>query len=979
MNKSDEQKEVHENTTAPPSSIPAVKKDIEDITGSGGSGIQEGLNTIEMSQKTSTVPQCKDSDDISLGRIQPVHNFFGQQQFSPYDSDGSDGSLVFSPGSLLDDHHMMAPTDSSSRKNNIPSPSEGPKSTSNTIDGNMFTYKNRRHESTTVTSNRDRFPSTDSNGSVRYIRSSQNSPANLKTTVNIAGAHECHNQTPALSQPQQPTQPHILPYHERRKLMQHRQYQEQNQHFQYHSAMAQEQHSRSTKSQHQNQGYLSGHSSPSSHFPAQACPIDPRMATAYYQMYGVPPPGVYAPLHPHSTHNQPGTLPAVGYALQPQQLGGAYYHQQIPTTDNANSQNMPHPQMNPSVHQLQYQNSAPGLHQQQYSSSHVSNHAVSSSFSSPYQQNPNRIPPAPSLHGSSTVPQFAPMPQTLPSNSYSSDQFQQYCRHAQMQEKESLEQNQSQQKLKSMYNRSRKNNHPNTGIDDTTTAGDTTRDIAAVTNKHHTSSPIATNNNNRKINPFKPRSRNNNDFHQHLGNSGNIPPPPPPPPPPPQAYSSALSVGSSYHSLCSSYHSRADSHGSISSSLESAGPIGTNFSKDDDDDDESPSHTAPISYPSRRPQRSLYTDDSQKELQFAVPTAPTFNSANVDLNVEVAKPETTQRQVASQHSRKHSFLDMLRMGWSPQSRDSSSSTSRKKPNINEFHRRNQQLLNRPTTLLPFQTSPTSLRVPAMHHRRIGSQDCPPPSRGTHRRLPSISNDEWNGDESHEKTNDGSSAVNEFSSLLAPSSTPSGISTNEKEGKDTKYAHKYRKGNRHYDSIQVSDSSDNISEYRDINNDRRTRKKKYRKHVLNNDDSQDSSDSSFDHRKWTKKRSRSRMLEKERSKLIEQWKVEAKAEAELLRKERESNRWHRRLWETIVHELQTFGLKAFRCLTIIEKFIGNLPLTIGAVALAVVTLGVVWFKFAEEVRRSRVLAITTFLLFRLTHFSFSIIHLKLYST
>ena len=107
--------------------------------------------------------------------------------------------------------------------------------------------------------------------------------------------------------------------------------------------------------------------------------------------------------------------------------------------------------------------------------------------------------------------------------------------------------------------------------------------------------------------------------------------------------------------------------------------------------------------------------------------------------------------------------------------------------------------------------------------------------------------------------------------------------------------------------------------------------------------------------------------------------EAKAEAELLRKERESNRWHRRLWETIVHELQTFGLKAFRCLTIIEKFIGNLPLTIGAVALAVVTLGVVWFKFAEEVRRSRVLAITTFLLFRLTHFSFSIIHLKLYST
>jgi hypothetical protein len=35
------------------------------------------------------------------------------------------------------------------------------------------------------------------------------------------------------------------------------------------------------------------------------------------------------------------------------------------------------------------------------------------------------------------------------------------------------------------------------------------------------------------------------------------------------------------------------------------------------------------------------------------------------------------------------------------------------------------------------------------------------------------------------------------------------------------------------------------------------------------------------------------------------------------------------------------------LTYIEAFIANLPLTIGAIAMAVVTLGVVWFKFAEE--------------------------------
>ena len=35
----------------------------------------------------------------------------------------------------------------------------------------------------------------------------------------------------------------------------------------------------------------------------------------------------------------------------------------------------------------------------------------------------------------------------------------------------------------------------------------------------------------------------------------------------------------------------------------------------------------------------------------------------------------------------------------------------------------------------------------------------------------------------------------------------------------------------------------------------------------------------------------------------------------------------------------------------EAFISNLPLTIGAVALAIVTLGIVWFKFAEEMLES----------------------------
>jgi hypothetical protein len=48
------------------------------------------------------------------------------------------------------------------------------------------------------------------------------------------------------------------------------------------------------------------------------------------------------------------------------------------------------------------------------------------------------------------------------------------------------------------------------------------------------------------------------------------------------------------------------------------------------------------------------------------------------------------------------------------------------------------------------------------------------------------------------------------------------------------------------------------------------------------------------------------------------------------------------------EFDKLATQTFGCLTCVEAFIGNLPLTICAVAMAVVTLGVVWFKFAEEV-------------------------------
>ena len=50
---------------------------------------------------------------------------------------------------------------------------------------------------------------------------------------------------------------------------------------------------------------------------------------------------------------------------------------------------------------------------------------------------------------------------------------------------------------------------------------------------------------------------------------------------------------------------------------------------------------------------------------------------------------------------------------------------------------------------------------------------------------------------------------------------------------------------------------------------------------------------------------------------------------------------------MIAQFHIFQTKAYRTLTLVEAFIANLPLTIGAVAMAVVTLGVVWFKFAEE--------------------------------
>ena len=79
-----------------------------------------------------------------------------------------------------------------------------------------------------------------------------------------------------------------------------------------------------------------------------------------------------------------------------------------------------------------------------------------------------------------------------------------------------------------------------------------------------------------------------------------------------------------------------------------------------------------------------------------------------------------------------------------------------------------------------------------------------------------------------------------------------------------------------------------------------------------------------------------MLEKQRAELIEQWKEEARQEANEARKASKANQWYKRLCLYIDAEFAA-----------IQRFLANIPLTIGAVAMAVVTLGVVWFKFAEE--------------------------------
>ena len=147
------------------------------------------------------------------------------------------------------------------------------------------------------------------------------------------------------------------------------------------------------------------------------------------------------------------------------------------------------------------------------------------------------------------------------------------------------------------------------------------------------------------------------------------------------------------------------------------------------------------------------------------------------------------------------------------------------------------------------------------------------------------------------------------------------------------------------------------DYNDGNNGNRYTRRHYRNEIEEDHDndkhnededsylsSSTSSSSNFDYRQWTKKRAR--MLAKERAKFIAQWKAEAEAEARLEKQHNQANRWPNRCARHLQKVLASYLEKALRFLALSEMFFSNLPLTTGATALTVVTLGVVWFKFTE---------------------------------
>ena len=325
----------------------------------------------------------------------------------------------------------------------------------------------------------------------------------------------------------------------------------------------------------------------------------------------------------------------------------------------------------------------------------------------------------------------------------------------------------------------------------------------------------------------------------------------------------------------------------------------------------------------------------------------------------------------------------------------------KTPNVDDYHRKNQAFLKKANKDRQRGPSPS----PKQEVRRVhlGSMDRPPPSRGTHKRLDSIDNDDWEEDEDGKKSmalkSDSRSAphsvprtyssgedsfgyedgprsqsrvpprfknradieADERSSLLPPP----GISSNEQYDKvymGQNSSSRMRPDNPEiYGSMTATLRTDNLAggsrlayDYEQSKKTRKKKKKsKSRSRRSRQEQTEESSDASYssssassqDYQRWMKKRSR--MLEKERSKLIKKWREEAKAEEEAVRLERENKQWYTRFRRYLDSEFGHVFEAAFKFLSWGEAFVANIPLTINAIALAVANLGVVWFKFAEE--------------------------------
>jgi hypothetical protein len=318
--------------------------------------------------------------------------------------------------------------------------------------------------------------------------------------------------------------------------------------------------------------------------------------------------------------------------------------------------------------------------------------------------------------------------------------------------------------------------------------------------------------------------------------------------------------------------------------------------------------------------------------------------------------------------------------------------------VEDFHEKNQTFLKNARR---HQNSPQQSGSSPRVQRPNLRTDTPPRTRGGHRRLTSIENDEWEEPENrlkprvqHSRGGHEASSSDVLSSSEISDSTdadertsllsPPGISSNEYTEGPRKITSKGKRrsrdqeGSGRYTERREAERPDPILQRgedptlrfdnraaafggertrrktnhkrKKTRKDDRRRSRRYRQSARSSDseysdDSNSSSSENGDYRQKTKKRAQ--MMEKERAKLIAQWKAEARAEAEQARAHHEKNLWYNRIRQAMEAKFAGQLDKIFRFFALAEIFISNLPSTIGAVALAIVTLGVVWFKYAEE--------------------------------